>query len=104
MVISHLDPLAIVRELFQAELMQVQDAGDPEIGRDFRQTTNGFLGDRAQRSVSLPPSMALDVILGVFAAHPMNGGDELGVVEIDHDLLDERSHDTLFDAGIGIWV
>jgi hypothetical protein len=56
-------------------------------------------------TVALPAAALGQAHLAMGAARPVNHKDDLGgrVVDIGHDLVDQRANDALFEAGVGRW-
>jgi hypothetical protein len=56
-------------------------------------------------TVALPAAALGQAHLTMGAARPVNNKDDLGgrVVDIGHDLVDQRANDALFEASVGRW-
>jgi transposase InsO family protein len=84
------------------EAVAVEDDGDDIVLGDERQHAHR-LDDVGGRAVALPPAPSRQSVLGVGAAHPVDGEHDLrgSLVEIGDDLLDHGAHDPLLQPGVG---
>ena len=82
----------------------VEKASDQVIASNEHQLTHCF-DDIGGGTVALPAAALGQAHLAMGAARPVNNKDDLGgrVVDIGHDLVDQRANDALFEAGVGRW-
>jgi hypothetical protein len=86
------------------EAIAVEKAGDQIVAGDEHQLTHGF-DDVGRGAVALPAPSLGQAHLAVGATDPVNNEDDLGgrIVDIGHDLVDQRAHDALLEPRIGRW-